>query len=81
MSAEDIRATIIAQLVAVAPDLADETIADDAHFLDDLGIDSMDFLNLVNALQRRLGVEIPEGDFSRLVTLAAMSRYLVDKTA
>ncbi len=81
MSAQDLRATIMAQLVAVAPDLEGETIADDAHFLDDLGIDSMDFLNLVAALKKKLGVEIPEGDFPRVATLAAMTRYLTEKTA
>jgi acyl carrier protein len=43
---------------------------------DELDIDSMDFLNVVIALHERLGIEIPEGDYPKLATLAGCVEYL-----
>ena len=80
MKSEDLRSAIVAELTAIAPDLDAGAITDDAHFIDDLGIDSMDYLNLISALQKRLGVSIPESDFPRLISVSAVIRYLSAKT-
>lgn len=42
-----------------------------------LDIDSMDILNLVTAIHKRLGVNIPELDYPKLVTLAGAVGYVV----
>lgn len=44
---------------------------------DQLDIDSMDFLNLVIGVHQALGVDIPEADYPRLVTLDGFVTYLV----
>lgn len=44
----------------------------------DLGIDSLDFVNLLSALQMRLGVPLPEIDYPRLTSVAALAKYLAD---
>jgi len=44
-----------------------------------IDIDSMDFLNLVTALHHRTGIEIPEIDYPKLVTLSGMVAYLEAK--
>ena len=44
-----------------------------------LDIDSMDFLNFVIAVHHRLGVEIPELDYPKLVTLGGAISYLEAK--
>ena len=54
MTQDDIRAAFLADLTAVAPDLDPATSDDDDHLQDDLGLDSMDFLNLVSALAQTL---------------------------
>ena len=46
-----------------------------------LDIDSLDFLNVVIAINERTGVEIPERDYPRLVTLADCVTYLSGVTA
>ncbi len=76
MTPQEIRTGFLAELTAIAPELAPEEIADDAHLQEDLGLDSMDFLNLVAALHRRFGVAVPEGDYARLATPAAAVEYL-----
>jgi acyl carrier protein len=40
----------------------------------------MDFLNFVLGLHERLGVEIPESDYSQLYTLDGAVTYLASKT-
>jgi acyl carrier protein len=76
MTENDLRATFLADLTAVAPDLDPASIGDDDHLQDDLGLDSMDFLNLVSALHKRFGLPIPEADYPRLATPAKAVAYL-----
>jgi len=81
MSREDIRSAFLADLLDVAPDLDPETIGEDDHLQDDLGLDSMDFLNLVSALHKRLGLPIPESDYPRLATPGKAVAYLSEMLA
>ncbi len=81
MTPTDLRAAFLADLTAVAPDLDAATIGDNDHMQDDLGLDSMDFLNLVSALHRRFGLPIPEADYARLATPAKAVAYLAEALA
>lgn len=76
MTPTELRAAFFADLTDVAPDLDPGTIGDDDHLQDDLGLDSMDFLNLVSALHKRFGLPIPEADYPRLATPAKAVAYL-----
>jgi acyl carrier protein len=78
MNPADLRAAFLGHLVDVAPDLDPAAIGDDAHLQDDLGLDSMDFLNLVAALHARFGLPIPEADYARLSTPARAVAYLAE---
>ena len=79
MTRDDIKAAALEELTAVAPDLADETIPDDADLREAFDLDSMDFLNWIAALHRRLGVDIPELDYPRLRSLDAVAEYLAPR--
>ena len=81
MTPTDLRAAFLDELIAVAPDLVPATIGDADHLQDDLGLDSMDFLNLVSALHRRFGLPIPETDYPRLATPAKAVAYLAEMLA
>jgi len=81
MNPADLRAAFIEDLTSVAPDIDPETLGDDEHLQDDLGLDSMDFLNLVGALHRRYGLPIPETDYPQLATTAQALRYLARSLA
>lgn len=76
MTHDDIRKAFIEDLVSVAPDIDPTTVGDTDHLQDDLEIDSMDFLNLVAALHKRFGLDIPETDYPRLATPSAAVAYL-----
>jgi acyl carrier protein len=77
MTRDDIKTAALEELIGVAPDLAGERIPDDADLRESFDLDSMDFVNWVAALHRRLGVDIPELDYPKLRSLAAAADYLV----
>jgi acyl carrier protein len=68
-----------AALRRVAPEVDLDTVDRDAPLLDELELDSMDFLSLVAGLHERTGLPIPESDYPRLDTVAAALAYLVDE--
>ncbi|MET7425926.1 acyl carrier protein [Dactylosporangium sp. NPDC005555] len=60
----------------VAPDADVDDLAGDADMRDSLGLDSIDFLRLVELLSERSGQRIDEEDYPRLATLAEAVRFL-----
>lgn len=80
MTEEEIRVAFIEELVRIAPDIAPDDIDDNDHLQDDLGLDSMDVLNLITALHRRIGVDIPEVDYPSLSTVPSAVAYIFSKT-
>jgi acyl carrier protein len=78
---EQLRDAALEELINVAPDLAEATIPPDADLRETLDLDSMDLVNWIAALHRRLGVEIPELDYPKLHTLDATAAYLQARLA
>ncbi len=77
MSTEaQLREIVISSLTEVAPDIDADAIDPDAELAEELDIDSMDFLNVIVAIHRRTGIEIPERDYPKLATLTAAVAYL-----
>ena len=76
MTREQIRATVLEELSNIAPEADLSALDADAPLRDVLDIDSMDLLNLVIALHRRLEVDIPEADQGRIASLAQLVAYL-----
>jgi acyl carrier protein len=74
-SPRDLTLLVQDALGAIAPDA--DTAALDADLHDDLGLDSMDLLNLAEAISTRSGIEIPERDYGRLTTMQRLVDYLV----
>jgi acyl carrier protein len=50
-----------------------------ADLREEIELDSMDMLNLVIALHKKLGVDIPEVDVPKLVTLNGATDYLAGR--
>lgn len=76
MTEAEIRKSFLEELTKVAPDIDAASVGPNDHLQDDLEIDSMDFLNLVAALHKRFGVDIPEADYPKIATLALAVAYL-----
>ncbi len=76
MSEQEIRASVIAVLKSIAPELEETELRPDRPLRDQIDLDSMDWLNVIVALHERLKVEIPESDYAKLTTLDAVVAYL-----
>ena len=79
MTEAEIRQAIFDSLREIAPEADPQQIRPEENLREALDIDSFDFLNLLIGLHKRLGVQIPEGDYGQLTTLSALVRYLSPK--
>ncbi|NQT33136.1 MAG: acyl carrier protein [Candidatus Omnitrophica bacterium] len=58
-----------------------EEVKDDAKFIDDLGADSLDTVELVMALEEEFGAEIPDEEAEKLSTVGDAVSYIEGKAA
>ena len=56
-----------------------EQVTPEASFIDDLGADSLDTVELVMAFEEEFGAEIPDEDAEKLTTVGAVIGYLKEK--
>lgn len=49
----------VADIIADTSEIDRDTITPDSHTIDDLGIDSLDFLDIVFAIDKEFGIKIP----------------------
>jgi acyl carrier protein len=75
-SEADIKAAIFQVLHRIAPEAEPAQLDPNANLREALDIDSFDFLNFLIGLHEKLGVEIPEADYGKLTSLAALVSYL-----
>ena len=57
----------------------EETVTPEASFVDDLGADSLDTVELVMALEEEFGVEIPDEDAEKITTVSQAITYISDR--
>ncbi len=72
--------TIRELLLSVAPEAADQELDPGADLREVLDIDSMDQLNFLTAVSERFGIDIPESDYSDLVSLNGIAVYVERRT-
>jgi len=71
-----LKATALAVLRGIAPEVDPGDIEPAIPLRQQVDLDSMDWLNFLIGLHQRLGVDIPEADYARLVTLDNVLDYL-----
>ena len=49
----------VANIIAETCDISRDTITPESHAIDDLGIDSLDFLDIVFAIDKEFGIKVP----------------------
>lgn len=69
----------IRQIIADQLGVKKEEVIDNAKFVDDLGADSLDTVELVMALEEEFGVEIPDEEAEKLLTVGDALRYIEEK--
>ena len=79
MTDRDVRNVVLEELSNIAPEANLQTLDPAANLHEALDIDSMDFLNFITAIHHRLGVDVPELDYQKLMTLDGAVGYLKAK--
>jgi len=77
MAVEEKVKSIIAEQLGVKP----EEVTTEASFVDDLGADSLDTVELVMAFEEEFGIEIPDEDAEKITTVGEAVKYIEQKTA
>lgn len=67
---------ILVEKIGIAP--TEATL--DANFIKDLGIDSLDYAEIVMEFEQTFNIRIPDSDAERLQTLGQAVSYIEEKT-
>jgi acyl carrier protein len=76
MTPEEIRSRILKCIRRVAPEVEPDELNEHIPLRDQTEIDSMDYLNIMIAIEKELGVDVPEEDYLRVTTLAEFVGYV-----
>ncbi len=72
---EKVKTIIVEQL-----GVSETSVTTDASFIDDLGADSLDIVELVMALEEEFDIEIPDTDAEKVVTVGDVVEYIKENT-
>ncbi len=73
---EKVRDIIVEQL-----DVNPEQVTPEAKFIDDLGADSLDTVELVMAFEEEFSVEVPDEDAEKLQSVGDVIKYIEDRAS
>lgn len=79
MTRDEIRQAVLDIIADIAPDEELSGVKDEEPLREQLGLDSMDFLDIVMELRKQHKVEVPEDDYKELITLKSTVDYLLPK--
>jgi acyl carrier protein len=71
---EDIKEVVVEQLSVKA-----EEVKEDSKFVEDLGADSLDVVELVMALEEKFDIEIPDDEAEKIQTVKDVVSYIESK--
>ena len=63
----------VADIIAETADIPRDKITPESHAIDDLGIDSLDFLDIVFAIDKEFGIKIPLEQWTQEVNAGKVS--------
>jgi acyl carrier protein len=73
--AEKVKKIVVEQL-----GVSEDQVAEDAKFIEDLGADSLDQVELVMALEEEFGSDIPDEDAEKMTTVGEAIKYIESKS-
>lgn len=63
-------------LIAESLGVNESEVVDDASFIDDLGADSLDIVELVMAIEKEFNIEIPDEEAEKIATVGDAVNYI-----
>ena len=73
---EKVKAIIVEQL-----QVNEDAVTQEASFIDDLGADSLDLVELIMGIEEEFNIEIPDGEAEKVVTVGDVVEYIKENVA
>jgi len=80
-SRDEVRKALIDSILAVAPEADFAQVRSDRPVRGQIDIDSFDFLTILEGLHAKIGVDVPERDYGKMMTLDGSVDYLMGRLA
>jgi len=77
---EQTRLDKLKKLIMELLEIDDGKVVPEASFVDDFGADSLDFIELITAVEDTFGIEIPDEDAEKMTTVQNAVEYINSKT-
>ena len=69
----------VKKIIAEQLGVGEDEVTSEASFVEDLGADSLDTVELVMALEEEFGIEIPDEDAEKILTVGKALDYIKEK--
>ena len=70
---------IVKKIIIEQLNVSEDSVTKEASFIDDLGADSLDVVELIMALEEEFDMEIPDADAEKIATVNDVVEYIKDK--
>src|SRR5688572_9928421 len=70
----------VKKIIAEQLGVEEDEVTSEASFVEDLGADSLDSVELVMALEEEFGIEIPDEDAEKILTVGKALDYIKEKS-
>lgn len=67
------------EIVADRLSLDPESFGDGMHFAEDLGVESLDIVEIAEAIEATVGVHVPDDDLADLKTVGELKAYVAER--
>jgi acyl carrier protein len=71
----------VKNIIAEQLGVSEDQITNDAKFIEDLGADSLDQVELIMALEEEFGADIPDEDAEKLTTVGKAVEYITSQVS
>ncbi len=71
----------VKKIIAEQLGVSEDQITDDAKFIEDLGADSLDQVELIMALEEEFGADIPDEDAEKMTTVGKAVEYITGQVS
>lgn len=68
--------TRVTSIISEQLSLREEDVSENARFVDDLGADSLDIVELIMEMEEEFDVEIPDEDIEKMLTVMDVVTYI-----
>jgi len=71
----------VKKIIAEQLGVSEDQITNDAKFIEDLGADSLDQVELIMALEEEFGADIPDEDAEKMTTVGKAVEYITSQVS